>query len=236
MLRILLLYVRRLAGSAALHNFVQNSFLVYGSVDQLLIHIVETQTGDGIRKPLPGDALIPEQQNGLFNYIHDFFFSGGQLGQRRTVCNLLAPAAANVDLVAVLVFFQSAKGALAFAAATVVAHIGINVDLAVHDLSNLDGAVVLDLAILAATALGEVHHGNALSDDAKIIQIGFHTVIGTSSNGNLELMGQGDAMVTHVEPFVNLFAQIEGINQTVLAGCSLAGDHGANQTAGAAGG
>lgn len=80
MLRILLLYVRHLAGSAALHNFVQNSLLVYGSVDQLLIHIVETQTGDGIRKPFPGDALIPEQQNGLFNYIHDFFFSGEQLG------------------------------------------------------------------------------------------------------------------------------------------------------------
>ena len=69
----------KLAGSAALNGLVQDGFLIDGTGGQLLVDIVEAQTGYGIGKALAGDTLVTEQQNCLFDNIHNFFFTGENL-------------------------------------------------------------------------------------------------------------------------------------------------------------
>ena len=119
--------------------------------------------------------------------------------------------------------------------AAVVAGVGVDVNLAVHHFRGLDGAVLLHLTDLAAPALGVVHHGHPLAHDAQIVQVRLDAVVGAAAHGNLELVGQGHAVVANVELLVNLLAQAVGVDEAVLAGGALAGDHGAHQAAGAAG-
>ena len=205
----------KLAGGAALNGLAQDGFLIDGTGGQLLVDIVEAQTVDGIGKALAGDTLVTEQQNCLFDNIHNFFFTGENLGQRLAMGNLLAPAAANIDLKAVLIFLKCTEGALAGTTAAVVTCIGIDADLAVNDLSDLDGAGLHYLALLTATALGVVDHGNSLADDTQVVQAGLSAVIGTTADADLELVRQGDTVVADVELLVDLFGQTVGIGQPV---------------------
>ena len=69
----------KLAGCATLNGLVQDGFLIDGTGGQLLVDIVEAQTGYGIGKALAGDTLVTEQQNFLFDNIHNFFFTGENL-------------------------------------------------------------------------------------------------------------------------------------------------------------
>lgn len=226
----------KLAGGAALNGLAQDGFLIDGTGGQLLVDIVEAQTVDGIGKALAGDTLVTEQQNCLFDNIHNFFFTGENLGQRLAMGNLLAPAAANIDLKAVLIFLKCTEGALAGTTAAVVTCIGIDADLAVNDLSDLDGAGLHYLALLTATALGVVDHGNSLADDTQVVQAGLSAVIGTTADADLELVRQGDTVVADVELLVDLFGQTVGIGQAVLAGGTLTGDNRTNQRTGTASG
>ena len=150
--------------------------------------------------------------------------------------NFLAPAAADIDLKTVLVFLKCAEGALAGTTAAVVTCIGINADLAVNDLGDLDGAGFHYLALLTATALGVIDHGNLLADDTQVVQAGFRAVIGTAANTDLELVRQGNTVVADVELLVDLFRQAIGIGQAILAGGTLTGDNRTNQRTGTAGG
>lgn len=74
--------VRKSAGCTALDGLFQNGFLVDGLGQELVIHIVEAQPGHGVRKPLAGEALVPEQEDGPLHHVHDLFLRGKDLGQR----------------------------------------------------------------------------------------------------------------------------------------------------------
>ena len=80
-----------------------------------------------------------------------------------------------------------------------------------------------------------VELGHQLADDAQVIEGGLDAVVGAAAAGDLELVGQLDAVVAQVEPLVDLLAEGEGVIEAVLAGGALAGDHGPDQGAGTAG-
>jgi hypothetical protein len=64
----------------------------------------------------------------------------------------------------------------------------IDVDLTVCDLCYLDRTALYYLTLLTSTTLRQLYYGNALSNDAKIIQIGLNTIIRATAYGDLELM------------------------------------------------
>lgn len=222
------------AGGTALDLLLQHGLLVHRGGEQLVLDVIEAQTVDGIGEALSGDALIPEEEDGALDDIQHFLLRGKDLVHGMAVGNALAPAAAQIDSVAVHELLGDAEGALALAAATVVAGGGVDVQGAVFQLGHMDGAVGLHLADLAAAALGGVDHGHTLAHDAQVVQIGLDAVVGAAAHRDLELVGQGDAVVAQVEPLVEFLAQAEGIQQAVLAGGTLAGDDGPHQRAGAA--
>ena len=143
--------------------------------------------------------------------------------------------AADIDPVAVAVFRKDVEGTLAVAAAAVVAEIFIDIDLAVHDLGDVDGTCLHDLTLLAAVAFGKVRDGDLLPDDAQVVQIRLDAVIGAAADADFEFVGQGDVVIAQVEALVDLLAQIVSVDQAVLTGRTLAGDDRADQRAGAAG-
>ena len=194
----------KLAGCASLNSLVQDGFLIDSTGGQLLIDILETQTGNGIAKALAGNALITEQQDCLLHNIHDFVLRGKNLGQRHSVGELLAPTAANIDLEAVLIFLKCAEGTLVCTTSTVVTCVGVDANLAIHNFCNLDGTRLHDLALLTAMALGEVDHRNLLADDTQVIQARLSTVVGAATDTDLELMGQRNAVIAHIELLVDL--------------------------------
>ena len=116
-----------------------------------------------------------------------------------------------------------------------VTYILIDHNLAIDNACSLNRAVVDNLADLASAALLIINLRYPLADNAKIVQIGFDTVVRAAADCDLELMRQLDIAITFKEPFVNLFRQREGINQTVLAGCTLTGNNRTYFGTGAAG-
>ena len=117
-----------------------------------------------------------------------------------------------------------------------VAGIRIDGNLAVFQLGRVDGAVLLNLTFLAAPAFFGVRYRHPLTHHAQVVQVGLDAIIGAAAYGNLEFMGQGHIMIAHIEPLVDFLGKGIGIDQAVLAGGSLAGNHRANQCPGAAGG
>ena len=226
----------QLAGSAALNGLLQDCILIDGVAEQLFVDIVEAQASNGVSETFTGDTFIAEEQDCLFDNIQSFFFGGEDLVEHLTAIDLLAPTAADGDLEAGNAILDNIEGAGVDAAAAVVADVGIDVDLAVYHLCDLDGAGSFNLADLAALALSEVSHGNALADDGDIVQVGLDAVIGAAADSDLELMRQSYAAIAKIEAFVDLFGQAVTVAQTVLAGGSLAGNDGTNQRTGTAGG
>lgn len=88
---------------------------------------------------------------------------------------------------------------------------------------------------LASLAQFRDDAGDALSHNAHVVQVGLHTVIGAAAHRDLELVGQLDSGVALEEAFVDRKGQGVGIDQAVLAGGTLTGDHWADLGAGAAG-
>src|SRR5699024_4455924 len=125
---------------------------------------------DRVGEALAGDALFAEEQDGLFDDGEHFLAVGEDLVEEAAARDLLAPAPADADAVAVGGFVKGVERALADAAAAVVAGLGIDVDLAVLHLGDLDRAGVDDLADLAAAALVELDLRHALADDAQVVQ------------------------------------------------------------------
>ena len=178
----------QLAGCTANYIFLHNCILVNLLVQQLVLNIIEAKAIDGVCKTLAGDTFFAEEQDGAFYHLDDLFFAGEDLIQRAAFCNLLAPASADVDLVAVGGIVDCTEGTLAYAATAVIALVGRNMDLAIHQFSNLDRAAINNLALLAAVALGHVNLGDTLSDDTEVVQAGLYAVVGTSAYCNLKFM------------------------------------------------
>ena len=102
---------------------------------------------------------------------------------------VLAPAATQIDPVAVHVLVGDMEGALAGAAAAVVAGGGVDLDLAVHHLRHVDGTDFFNLADLAALALVPFHHGNPLAHDTQVVEVGLDAVVGAAATAILNLWG-----------------------------------------------
>ena len=203
--------------------------------EKLLLHILEAQPLDGVGEAFAGLALLAEEQDCLLDDAQHFLLRGEYRVKRLTLCNLLAPASANVDAVAVLAVRHCLERALGDTASAVIADVLVDLQHAVDHLRRADRAVVLDLADLAAAAEIRVKLRDALADDAQIVEVWFDTVVRASADRNLKLVRQLDALVALVEALVNLLGQVEAVEQAVLAGGSLAGHNWTNLRAGAAG-
>ena len=202
---------------------------------QLRFHLLKAQPVDGCCKPLSGQSLFSEQQDGLLHHGQHFLLRGEDLGQCVTLGNLLAPPAADIDLIAGLSVLDGVEVALAHAASAVVAERGVDLHDAVHDFGGAHGTYRLNGALAAAGAEVGVIAGNPLAHDAQVVQVGLDAVVGTSAHRQFELVGQLDAAIALVEQMVQLLGQVEGVDQAVLAGGALAAHHGTDLGAGAAG-
>ena len=111
-----------------------------------------------------------------------------------------------------------------YAAAAVIAGAVIDRDLSVDQLRHFDRAVILHLADLASAAFLQIDLRHSLADDAQVIQIRLHAVVGTAAHRDLELVRQLDFTVSVIEPLMNLFRQGKCIDQAVLACSSLTGN------------
>ena len=157
-------------------------------LQQLLLDSIKTQALDGIGKTLTGDALVAEEADNLLHHVHNILFGGENLVKRLGSGSLLAPAATNGDFVAVGIG-NGIKQALIHAATAVVAEAGVDDQLFVHHLCDLDRAVQLHLALLAAPALLRIHFRVPLTDDGQVIQFRLDTVVGAAAYGDLKLWG-----------------------------------------------
>ena len=104
------------------------------------------------------------------------------------VGNLLAPASANIDLIAVRTLVQRVERTLSNAAAAVVADLFIDLQLSVHNGGGLHRTGFLHLADLAAAADLAVKLRNPLANDTQIVQIGLHAVIGAAAHRDFEFI------------------------------------------------
>ena len=173
---------------------------------QFILHIVKSQTAYRIRKALSRDTLVPEEQNGPFHRIQHFFLAGEKFVQGASVGNFLAPSAADINSVPVGIFLRDAERTFSPAAPAAVAGIPIHFQHALFHFCHLHRAGGFHLAFSAAPALGIVKQRHSLADNAQIIQIRLHTVVGTAPHGNLKFMGQRHMMVSLVKTLVNLLA------------------------------
>ena len=107
------------AGRAALNILLQNAVLLDGAAKELVLYVVEAQTVDGVGTTLAGQSLIAEEEDGALHHIQHLLIGGKDLIQGDTVGNLLTPASADGDLVAVGVLGSNAEGALALTATAV---------------------------------------------------------------------------------------------------------------------
>ena len=121
---------------------------------QLRVDVVKAEALHGIGKAFAGLTLRAEELDGAGDDVHHLVLRGEDLRQRLAAGSFLAPVAADIDPVAVAVFRKDVEGTLAVAAAAVVAEIFIDIDLAVHDLGDVDGTCLHDLTLLAAVAFG----------------------------------------------------------------------------------
>ena len=192
---------------------------------QLLLHILKTQTGNSIRETFAGDALVTEEQDCLLDDVQDFVTIGEDLIQVTSLCNTFAPSAADINTVAVGVVGEALERALVDAASAVVTYILIDDNLAIDNACSLNRAVVDNLADLASAALLIINLRYTLADNAEVVQVGLDTVVRAAADCDLELVRQFNSAVAFKEPFVNLFRQREGVNQTILAGRTLTGNN-----------
>lgn len=139
------------------------------------------------------------------------------------VSHSLAPAAADVDLVAVGAFVKCMERALSDTASAVVAVLAVDNKLSVLDGGSLHRAGRLNLADLAAVAEIAVELRDSLADDTQVVEVWLYAVVGAAADRNFELMRKLYAGIAVVEDLVDLVGQRIGIQKSVLAGGSLAG-------------
>ena len=117
---------------------------------QLSLHIFKAQALDGLGKALSGFALLPEEQNRLFNDGQRLLLVGKDLAESLALSYLLAPAAADIDLVAIGPLIQSVEVAGTDAASAVVANALVDLQHAVHHFGRAHGAGLDHAALFAA--------------------------------------------------------------------------------------
>ncbi len=127
--------------------------------------------------------------------------------KRMSLSDLLAPASADIDLIPVSAVLDRVKRTFSHAASAIVADIFVNLQDTIHHFSRAYRTVFLYRALFTSVAGIFIEIGNALSDDSQIVQIRFHTIIGTSAHGDLEFVGQLHLAVTHIKSFMDFFCE-----------------------------
>lgn len=195
-----------LTGCPALHLFGQDVLFFDFAVENLILHIGEAQTGDGVREALSGYAFVSKQQEDALHGVHNLLLAGKDLGEGVSGGCFLAPSAAKADLITANVLCRYAERTFVVAAAAVIAGVDVHLELSVVELGDFNGAGILDLTFFAALAFGKIKLGHELADDSHIIELRLYTVIGTAAHGNLKFVGQGYMVIALVEALMNLFA------------------------------
>ena len=95
-------------------------------VEELTLYLCKADAFNGISEAFAGDALVAEEQDGLFNRIEDLFLAREDPVERNAVLYVLAPAAADIDAVAVHCVVKDMERAGADAASAVIAGLRIN--------------------------------------------------------------------------------------------------------------
>lgn len=205
------------------------------AMQQLLLYIFKAKALDGIREPFSVDALVTEQQETLFHDFHNLVLGGKNRVEQPARRNLLAPASADINAIAVGCVVTGMERTFAHAASAMGADFRVNMHFAVDDLGSAYGTGLFTLALAAATALICVKFRYTLAHDAHIIQVRLDAVVRAAAYGNLEFVGQGNGAIADEKPFMQFFGNGIGIQQAILAGGTLAGDNWAYLFAGTAG-
>ena len=185
------------------------------------MYLIKAKPCDSVGEAFACDALVTEQKDAFFNECKHLFLIGADMIKCTSACHLLAPSTADGHAIAGGFFFDGAERAFADTSAAMVALIGINEDLAVDDTRKLDRARLFDLTNLTVAAFFSIHIGNALADDADIVEIGLDAVVGTTADGDFEFMRELYVVIALIKTFVNFFTKAKSINKTKLAGCTL---------------
>ena len=190
--------------------------------------LLKSDAVDGIRETFTGNAFGAEEEDGFFHNIQNFFLAGDDLAEHLTLIGTLAPTATDVDLVTGDEFIIAMEGALANAAATLVAESGIDGNFTVFYLCGFHRTESFDLALLTTLAEVGVELRNLCADNAQVIDVGLDTIMRTAAHGDLKFMRKLYGVIADVKALVDLFRKSKGVNQTKVAGRTLAGHHGAN--------
>ena len=86
----------------------------------------------------------------------------------------------------------------------------------------MDRTALFNLTFLTSSAFLNVRFWDSLADNSHIIQIRLYTVIWTSANCNLEFVWEYHIVIAYIKTLMDLLAECKGVDQTILAGCSLA--------------
>ena len=86
----------------------------------------------------------------------------------------------------------------------------------------MDRTALFNLTFFTSPAFLNIRFGDSLADNSHIIQIRFYTVIWTSANCDLEFVWEYHIVIAYIKTLMDFLAECKGINQTILAGCSLA--------------
>ena len=199
------------------------------SLYNLALHILKSESVDRIGKALAGQSLIAVEIDGALDDLEDLLLGGEELGERNSLRGLLAPSAAVTDLVAADIGGGDTEGAGVLTASAMIASVFVDLELAVNEHCRADGAGCLYLTLFTSAALIEIVCGNALTDDAEVVEVGLYAVVGTAAERDLEFMGELDLVEALIETLVDLFAELIRFDQTEAAGRALAGDNGTNE-------
>ena len=86
----------------------------------------------------------------------------------------------------------------------------------------MDRTALFNLTFLTSPAFLCIWFRDSLADNSHIIQIRLYTIIWTSANCNLEFVREYHIVIAYIKTLMDLLAECKGVDQTILAGCSLA--------------
>ena len=111
----------------------------------------------------------------------------------------------------------------------------VNCDFSIYNFGNTIWTCCFNCAFFAAFAEFTVYFRNTLTDNADIIQIGFYTVVWTSTYCNFEFVWQGNILKSFIKTSVDFIRKCIRVKQPVLTCRSLTGDNRTNFCTGATG-
>ena len=86
----------------------------------------------------------------------------------------------------------------------------------------MDRTTFFNLTFLTSPAFLNIRFWDPLTYNSHIIQLRLYTVIRTSANCNLEFVREHYIVIAYIKMLMDPLAECKGVDQNILAGCSLA--------------